>query len=349
MMNAPGEMFRVFATRDTDLSSAHILCDTVPFRSGAFSPPLWQNLLILLRLLPPDPDADIYHFFFAPNPRTSRMARFITGRKGKLSVQNVSSSPRSYEGVSRLIFGDRVVVHSDYNLRRLRESGVERVSRIYPGIVVRPDLPPGRREAARKMLGVGGEERLILYPGDYGFSGAVDTILEAIPSVARESDDAVFVLACRIKVPGDRDIQSQLVARLGREGLLGRVRIVNETSDFAGLVAACHMAIFPVASLYAKMDIPLALLECLDAGLPIVLSDVAPVNEVMKRRAGHLIPPAGEGSGELAEAVLRLLADDSERGRMSGEARIIVREHFDIRNLAREYEALYRELRGEQS
>jgi glycosyltransferase involved in cell wall biosynthesis len=312
--------------------------------AGSFAPALSQNARLFARLLRPGRRPSLFHFFFAPNPRSSGAGRFLRRWKGVPCVQNVSSEPKPGVDIAPLIFGDRVVVHSEHTRARLEDRGVRGVVRIYPGIEIPDDPEPARAARARALIGDPGGP-VILYPGDYRFSGAIPAVIGAIPAVLARYPGARFVLACRIKVPEDAGFERRMCAEIEAGGTRGAVVIVNDVPDFRALVSVCDLAIFPALSLYAKMDIPLALLECMGLGKPLVLSRVGPLTEILSRPAGVTVPP---GSGEaLARAILELLADDARRAAMGGEGRRLVRERFDIRRIAGEYANLYRELRNE--
>jgi glycosyltransferase involved in cell wall biosynthesis len=345
MRNLPGERFRAFVPKQTRLGLPHVIEETIYRDSGAFAPAASQNFRLFLRLLMPDPGIDIYHFFFAPNTRSSKAARLVRRLKRKACVQNISSAPKSYRNIEELIFGDRIVVHSDHTKEQLEQSGIPHVRRIYPGISPPEPVTTERRGKAEALIG-GKEGPLIIYPGDYSFSGAIPTLLAAIPPVLSQYPSARFCLACRIKTEEDRSFEKRLIDRLVAEGIRPSVVIVNETDDFQALVAISDIAVFPATSLYAKMDIPLALLDCLAHGKPLILSDIRPLNEILKRPAGILIPP--ESPDALSRALTTLLGDADRTARMSREGLRILSEHFDIRRLASRYAEIYEELRYER-
>lgn len=340
----PGERFRVFVPKGTRLSLANADEEELHPTAGAYAPGLSQNARLFVRLLRPDPDAEMYHFFFTPNPLSCRFARIVIGLKKAPCIQNVSSYPGPCRDVRKLMFGDRVVVHSDHTKARLEVMGIKNVVRIYPGITI-PREPSHSSVLQARTAAGGGAGPLILYPGDYRFSGAVPTLASAIAAVHASRPDARFALACRIKTPSDRECERGLIARLEKSGARGAVSIMNDVPDFYSLIAASDLVIFPVTSLYAKMDIPLALIECLALGKPLILSGVGPLREILKRPAGMLIPP--ESPEALAQAILQLSRDERQRRAMGEEGPRVALEHYDMRKIARAYAELYKELRDE--
>lgn len=340
----PGERFRVFVPRNTTLGLPHAAEEAIYRDAGSFAPALSENLRLFARLLLRGPRPSLFHFFFAPNPRSSAAARLLRRRWRVPCVQNVSSEPKEGVDVAPLIFGDRVVVHSEHTKKRLEACGVRGIRRIYPGIDFPAEPGPDAAGRARALAGASGGP-VILYPGDYRFSGAIPALIAAIPAVLKRQPAARFVLACRIKVPDDREFERRMIEELEAAGTRGAVAIMNNVPDFAALVAVSDIAVFPASSLYAKMDIPLALLICLAMGTPLVLSDFGPLREILSRPAGMVVP---RGSAEaLARAILEILGDRDRLRLMGGEGRRLARERFDVRHAAAEYGNLYRELRDE--
>lgn len=342
--NLPAERFRAFTLPGARLNLPNVLEEEISSAESSFAPSLAQNARLFIRLLRPDGQADIYHFFFTPNPRSCAPARLLMRLKRKPCVQNVSSEPASRGRMSSLIFGDRVVVHSDHLKSRLESGGARNVVRIYPGIIPPAAPSPDAIARARSLIHAS-DGPVILYPGDYRFSGAIPALIPAMAQIIRKRPDARFVLACRIKIPADRDYERRMIGDLQSAGLRGNVEIVNDAPDFTALIAACDLAVFPVTSLYAKMDIPLAIMECLAIGKPLILSEIGPLKEILTRPAGLLIPP--DAPELLAKAINELLDDEGTRRAMGTEGRRIVEERFDIRRTAAAYADIYRELRNE--
>ncbi|HEY8945484.1 MAG TPA: hypothetical protein VIM73_14545, partial [Polyangiaceae bacterium] len=86
--------------------------------SGAFTPALAQNLRaaawVLLRSR-----ADVWHFVFAPNSRTSRVGRFLRAARDVPVVQTIASPPRSFDDADALLFGDVVVAQSRWSMNQV--------------------------------------------------------------------------------------------------------------------------------------------------------------------------------------------------------------------------------------
>jgi phosphatidylinositol alpha-1,6-mannosyltransferase len=333
--------YRVLTARGYALPARVVSEPLYPEGAGAHTPPLIQNLRVLSRLLRHD-DAALAHFFFAPNPRTSLAARLALRLRPRRTVQTVCSTPASYARVDRLLFADRVVVLSSDTDRRLVEAGVDpkRLAVIPPGIEV-PDCPsPGERRDARRRNGLPLDRPVIIYPGDYQFSRAADTFARAIPLLA--DVPATFVFACRIKQPASLVEEARIRSLLAASGALGRVRMLREVADVQDLLRACDLCVLPAESLYAKMDLPLVLLEAMALGVPVVVSSAPPLVEILHGDVGVAVSP--QDAAELAAAIRLLLATPDRLRQLGENARAEVEARYAIHHVARQYEDLYQEL-----
>ena len=85
---------------------------------------------------------------------------------------------------------------------------------------------------------------------------------------------------------------------------------------------------------------PLAILEAMAAGLPVVATAVAGIPEAVEDgRTGLLVPP--EDPAALSAALLRLLRDPRLRGEMGGAGRRRLAERFAIPGVTAAYLRLW--------
>ena len=90
-----------------------------------------------------------------------------------------------------------------------------------------------------------------------------------------------------------------------------------------------------------KEGLPLAPLEAMCAGVPVVATNVPGHRDVVVRdRTGVLVPP--EDSAALADAIMELMADPARRRVMGEAGRQRVLDHFGIRSMADRTADVYR-------
>lgn len=313
-------------------------CTMEPIYQGAgrLAPGLAQQIRVLKRLAQRD-QIPLYHFFFAPNPKTSLAARGIFRFKKRRTLQTIASAPLG--PVGPLLFADHQVVLSRHTLTQLRNEGIQGVTHIPPCI---PDTPPvslERKETARAASGLP-REPFVLFAGDYEFSNAAQMCMDIIPDLLRKSD-AHFVFAVRAKGPRSLAVEASLKKEAAERGFQ-RVHFLGEVEDMEALIASATLQVLPADTLYAKMDYPLVLLESLREGVPIVVSDFGPLPELVEDPVG-LSTPTGDASA-LSSAVLGLLKNERTRRDMGLAGQQAAREKYTPQAMATQYEELYDKL-----
>jgi glycosyltransferase involved in cell wall biosynthesis len=333
--------YRVLTTPGFQFGSPHVTEEPIYRQAGSFSPGVEQNLRVLLRLLRHD-DTAVTHFFFAPNARAAAAARAALALRRRRTIQTVCSTPASFESPERVLFAEHVVVLSRHTQRRFTEVGFDprRLTFIPPGITIPPLPTAAERRAARIRHGLPTEGLVVIYPGDYQFSSAADTFARALPLLA--DLPVTFVFACRIKGAASIDAEGRVRSMIADANLVGRVRMMRAVSDMLGLLAACDLCALPAEQLYAKMDLPLVLLEALALGVPLVLADRPPLCEVLDGDVGVAVPPLAPEA--LAAALRALLVDEPRRRQLAQNARAAACARYAITEVARRHEDLYQQL-----
>jgi len=108
-------------------------------------------------------------------------------------------------------------------------------------------------------------------------------------------------------------------AAIAADGLGDRVALVGQRRDVAALLAAADLFVLP--SLWEGL--PLALLEAMAAGTPVVATAVGGVPRVVENGVTGRLAAPGDAAG-LAAAIGELLADPEGAGQMAlaGQARV---------------------------
>ena len=257
--------------------------------------------------------------------------------KRRKTVHTICSVPATFEGLEQVLFADRMVALSRHTKELFEQHSDRPVVHIPPCIPVDVSVSEERKQAVLQKLELP-DKPLVLFAGDYQFSKAARVCCGALPIILANTD-AHFVFACRIKQEASREIEAGIRAEVEELGLGKRVTFVNEVDDMEALAAAVDLNILPADSLYAKMDIPLVLLESLREGVPVIVSDHGPLPELMDRDVGRCVPT---GDSEALAAAVKELMEDAELRRTLGEnGRQLVREVYSPAPVAAAYEDLY--------
>jgi len=155
-------------------------------------------------------------------------------------------------------------------------------------------------------------------------------LLDAACTVVTAEPRARFVVA------GDGPLRADLERKASSLGLGDRFRFLGYRSDIPELIASLDLYVLP--SLWEGL--PLALLEALAMGKPIVATSVGGNPEVVEDGVqGRLVPPGD--SVALADAILALLRDDEFRASVGPVNRAKFERQFSVQAMVRAHEALY--------
>jgi glycosyltransferase involved in cell wall biosynthesis len=310
---------------------------------GKYRPSFAQNMRVLTYGLLPR-GASVYHYFFAPNPLTSMAGRTLQIVNRVKTVQTVCSRPASFDNISRLLFSDMVVVLSNETRNRMIDAGVDgaRIRMVRPCIepIERPNSETRRH--IRRDVGLPEEGPVVVFPGDYEFSTASETVARAVPLLYKAIKDITVVFACRIKTATSKTIRNRIRDELKQAGTLHCVKFVESVPDMPSFLGSADVVVMPSESLYAKMDAPLVLLEAMSQQVPLVLADVPPLNELLEFGAGLGVPPGDPQA--LAAATRRVLETRALGEELGEKGRRAVGDVFSAKTMTESIEMIYDEV-----
>ena len=301
---------------------------------------------VFARLLKPDRCA-VHHFMFSPHGKAVRAIRGALTVNRKRSIHTMPSQPADGTNPADLIFADKTVVLCDASAVRLRSAGVESVEVVRPGVPI-PEAPADTM-ASRARLAVArpdldwGDAPVFVYAGDLEFSDGARTFVEAATLVAEAVPEARFALACRPKTPSAALVAEGLERRVERVGLSHAIRFLGVVDDMPALLGAATAVVLPVDTLYAKVDIPIVLLEAMALGTPTVVSDLPSLSELAGLGQGARVVKRSDPE-HLATTLCGLAESASTVARLGRGARATVQSHFRLDAMAASYESIYRDL-----
>jgi glycosyltransferase involved in cell wall biosynthesis len=232
---------------------------------------------------------------------------------------------------------DAVVAVSDEVRDRILRAGVrqDHIRLIRNGVNLRPFAAAQRmREAERHQ----GSPLTIGMVGRLSREKGGDVFLRAAAELVRQRP------ATRFSIAGDgpdRAILEQLIAQLGlgpRTSLLGR------TDDMPGFYSSIDV----LASASRQEGLPIALLEGMASGLPIVATSVGAVPQLVRDGETGLLVET-ENPVALASAMLRVVDDPLLRQSLGDHASRLIADEFSADRMAAEYVELYRHALAERN
>lgn len=143
---------------------------------------------------------------------------------------------------------------------------------------------------------------------------------------------------CKLLIVGDGVLRAELEAYVDLNELKQNVIFLGSRRDVPEIIPIFN--VFVLSSL--SEGLPIALLEAMAAGIPVVATKVGGIPEVIiDGRTGLLVP--SRSPEELAEAILAILLDRKKAVSMGIAGRGRVEEQFNLKNTSRRYEQVYDE------
>lgn len=191
---------------------------------------------------------------------------------------------------------------------------------IYPGI--NGSLFPEKRRA-HKGLVIGTACRLEPIKG-------LRYLLEALAVLTRQIDDL------RLEIAGNGSLRSFLEQECHRLGIFGHVSFIGWREDLPTVMAGWDIFVLP------SLDegFPIAALEAMAAGLPVIASAVGGLLELVQDgETGCLVPVAAPA--ELTTRLRELISDDRRREAMGIAGRQRALRDFSIARMVEQTVAVY--------
>lgn len=192
---------------------------------------------------------------------------------------------------------------------------------------------PSHGADVRAELGIPPEAPVVVNVAGLRAQKAHDVLIEATALLAERLPDA------RVIVAGDGPERSRLEALVSARGLDRRFLLLGKRDDVPDILRAADVV--ALSSDYEGM--PLAALEAMAAGRPLVATAVGALPDVVEDGVtGVLVAPRDPAA--LADALARVAGDRSLARTMGDAARRRAHENYDLRASVRRYEELYVEL-----
>jgi len=208
---------------------------------------------------------------------------------------------------------------ADFAIRRLRLPA-DRVVVAPNGVAPEwSDVPPEReeRKAAPTAVWLG-----VMQP--------VKRVPELVHAVAA-------VPSLRLVLVGDGPERHRVEAAVADSGAADRVVLAGYQPDPMRLLAAADVFVLPSAA----EACPMAILQAMACGLPVVASSVGGVPEVVRDGIDGILVPAGDDVA-LREALDLLAGDAAMRRRLGDSARRRAREHYSTQRCVERIVEVYR-------
>lgn len=286
-----------------------------------------------------------YDVVHSHSPLLGAVARMLPGGRNSAMVHTEHNVWQSYRPLTRVANSltavriSRVFAVSDGvadSVRRPRWAQwmpLPRTEVLYHGIE-ETEIHSGReaRCIGRVQLGLASQTIVLATVGNLSPKKDHRSLLSAFAILGRRRPDTVLVII------GGGPLEDELRRYTDELGLRDRVRFLGQRSDVAELLPA-----FDVFVLSSRHEgLPLALLEAMASGLPVVTTEVGGVPEVISHGENGLMVAPGEPPA-LAAAIESILDDQAKATRLAEAGRVTASD-FSISGSVERTEAVYQEL-----
>jgi D-inositol-3-phosphate glycosyltransferase len=211
---------------------------------------------------------------------------------------------------------------------------------------------PISKPDARKQLGIGAKEKVILYVGRFDKRKGIETLIRATSELKSQLEQGEEIDTSNLKllvVGGSDPNEADGAERQRIEEIVTELDLGTNT-DFVGMVGHDRLALYYTAADVCVIPshyepFGLVAIEAMACGTPVVASAVGGLQfTVISEQTGLLVPPH-DVSG-FAHAIERILTDDVWAQKIRKQASLRVQQNFSWTGVAIQLSDLYQRRLG---
>lgn len=220
----------------------------------------------------------------------------------------------------------------------------ENLTLIPNGVDTRRFTPSRSGAEFRASIGVEPDATLVGFVGRLSWEKGPDKFVQVAQRIRQRLPDVHFTMV------GEGPVEPDIRHMLDQTGMSDRVHLAGLRRD----VEDCYPAFDLMLQTSRSEAMPLALLEAMASGVPVVAIAVGGVAELVAGGSTGLLVSPGDWPGVsspypgdwegIAAAAIDLLEHPARLAPMRGAARRRAEEHFDLRSSVRETSALFHRL-----
>jgi glycosyltransferase involved in cell wall biosynthesis len=200
------------------------------------------------------------------------------------------------------------------------------------GVAVHVD--PDGVAAARQELRLSGSEPLVAHVGNIRPGKGHDVLIEAVARLHERLPSVMFVSIGGEKYPGDLERVRSRAIEAGLENVL---RFLGRRPDALNFVAAADLFVNPSS----VEGLPVAILEAMDLGRPVVAAAAGGVPGIVKDGVTGILVEPNEPEA-LAGGIEKLINDPYLAERLGLAAQDMVEKEYGLEPMVRATEDVYR-------
>jgi glycosyltransferase involved in cell wall biosynthesis len=197
----------------------------------------------------------------------------------------------------------------------LRRKSIEVISNAVSTI---SSLPDEERISVRKELSISPSQPVLITVGRFVPPKSYEDLVDAFAKLLDEHPNTVLIMI------GDGPLFSRVKAHITSLNLQESVRLLGERDDVPRFLASSD--VYVSSSIWEGL--PMAVLEAMMAGLPVVATEVGDIPRIIDSSVGRVVPASKPKL--LASAIEFLLDNDSARKKMGIAAQEYAVHHFSV-------------------
>ena len=206
----------------------------------------------------------------------------------------------------------------------------DKITVICNSVDVRRYQRPVDRAGVRRELGLAESARVVTVVATFKEQKGHRYLIEAAPAVISQYPELHILFI------GDGELREEWQLRARDAGADGHIHFLGFRQDIPELLAASDCFVLP--SLWEGL--PMALVEAMASGLPIIATEVSGSKQAMVHGETGLLVAPGDAA-QLEEAMVRMLSRPDQARAMGIAAQKRVEAHFGARKQAEDHMALY--------
>lgn len=326
----------------------------------------WQKIELIMNLKRISCDFDIAHCLFTPTKFNSFLLSNLLSNKKIATIQTIATLREdlySDDEIKKLMFADKIITYSKYAKEKLNNLGLNNIEQIYPGIDLSLYSPASKDTKLLTTYNLQRDDFIVTYPGEFIRLGATDDIVKAIIALCHSERSASgveesnirslgyarddtknikFIFACRVKNKQDQEKKEEIEKKFREKGLLDLIRLPGTFTTMEKVFNLSDVVIFPVRDMKGKFDAPLAVIEAMACGKPVIISNL-PILSEFSNHENSVIIESGNAK-QLLNAILDLCQNKEKRETIGKNARNTVEKNFDIKNISQKYKDVYKNI-----